>query len=61
MEERGCAPNVVTYNTLMRGFILNNEFPKIVELLHNMVEKNVSPNASTASIVVDLLSKDEKY
>ncbi|KAF5482347.1 hypothetical protein F2P56_002924 [Juglans regia] len=61
MEEKGCAPNVVVYNVLMRSFCENNELQKVLELLHKMVERELSPDDSTVSIVLDLLSKDEKY
>jgi hypothetical protein len=34
MEDKDCAPNVVTFNTLMLGFFRNNETQKVVEFLH---------------------------
>ncbi|KAK3228034.1 hypothetical protein Dsin_007896 [Dipteronia sinensis] len=61
MEEKGCALDLITYNTLMLGFLQNNGTTKVVELLHKMVERNIMPDASTTSIVIDLLVKDEKY
>ncbi|GAY66860.1 hypothetical protein CUMW_252190 [Citrus unshiu] len=63
MEKNGCAPNVVTFNTLMHGFLQNNKTSKVVELLHKMAEpeRNLMPDDTTFSIVVDLLAKDEKY
>lgn len=61
MEENVCAPNVVVYNALMHGFCENNELQKVLELLHKMVERELSPDDSTVCIVLDLLSKDEKY
>ncbi|KAI9185020.1 hypothetical protein LWI28_003431 [Acer negundo] len=61
MEEEGCALDLITNNTLMCGFLQNNETTKVIELLHKMVERNIMPNASTTSIVIDLLVKDEKY
>lgn len=63
MEKNGCAPNVVTFNTLMHGFLQNNKTSKVVELLHKMAEpeRNLVPDDTTFSIVVDLLAKDEKY
>ena len=59
MEAKGVAPNCVTFNTLMLGCIRNNETSKVVELLHRMDERNVIPDGSTLSIVVDLLVKNE--
>ncbi|KAK4850388.1 hypothetical protein QYF36_006350 [Acer negundo] len=61
MKEEGCALDLITNNTLMCGFLQNNETTKVIELLHKMVERNIMPNASTTSIVIDLLVKDEKY
>ncbi|XP_076944171.1 uncharacterized protein LOC143614699 [Bidens hawaiensis] len=59
MIENGCAPNVVTFNAFMRkGLDIR---PKVVELVKKMVESKVKPDASTVSLMVDLLSKDEKY
>ena len=54
MEEKGCMPNVVTFDTVMRGFIRSNEKSKIVELLHKMAKGNVIPDASIVAIVIDL-------
>ncbi|KAK1567573.1 hypothetical protein Q3G72_013738 [Acer saccharum] len=61
MEEKGCIQDVVTFATLMRGFIQNNEKSNVVELLHKMVKRNLIPNASIVSMVIDLLVNDENY
>ncbi|KAI3678850.1 hypothetical protein L6452_38154 [Arctium lappa] len=61
MVEKGCAPNAVTFNALMRNFSHHAMAPKVVELLKKMAENKVTLDASTVSLVVDLLSKDEKY
>ncbi|XP_044510672.1 pentatricopeptide repeat-containing protein At1g62930, chloroplastic-like [Mangifera indica] len=61
MEQNGVAPNLVTFNTLMSGFLQNNETLKVVELLHKMKERNVKPDASVGSIMLDLLGKHEDY
>lgn len=34
MEDKGCAPNLVTFNTPMLSFLQNNEIQKVVEFLH---------------------------
>ena len=44
---------------LIHGCIRINEPSKVIELLHKMKEKNVMPDASIVSIVVDLLAKNE--
>ncbi|MFS7975239.1 putative tetratricopeptide-like helical domain superfamily [Helianthus anomalus] len=59
MIENKCAPNVVTFNAFMRKG--SNMAPKVVELVKKTVERKVTPDASTLSLMVDLLSKDEKY
>ncbi|KAK2972759.1 hypothetical protein RJ640_019407 [Escallonia rubra] len=61
MEAKGCAPNVVTFNTLMRGFCHQGRRPHVIEILRKMKDRDVSPDASTASIIIDLLSKDEQH
>ncbi|XP_044510675.1 putative pentatricopeptide repeat-containing protein At5g59900 isoform X3 [Mangifera indica] len=61
MEQNGVAPDLVTFNTLMSGFLQNNETLKVVELLHKMKERNVKPDASIGSIILDLLGKHEDY
>ncbi|XP_044510676.1 pentatricopeptide repeat-containing protein At1g63080, mitochondrial-like [Mangifera indica] len=40
---------------------MNNETLKVVELLHKMKERNVKPDASIGSIILDLLGKHEDY
>lgn len=59
-KKRICS-SVVTSNTLMSCFCENIESSKVVELLHIMVEKHASSDATTFSIVIELLSKAEKY
>ncbi|KAK3197807.1 hypothetical protein Dsin_021222 [Dipteronia sinensis] len=61
MEEKGFAPNVITYDTFMHGFLHNDEATKVVELLHQMAERYIMPDDFVASIVIDLLLKDENY
>ncbi|GAY61272.1 hypothetical protein CUMW_208650 [Citrus unshiu] len=59
MEAKGVEPNFLIFNTLMLGFIRNNETSKVIELLHRIDKRNVMPDASILSIVVDLLVKNE--
>ena len=51
--------NFITFGTLIHGFIRINEPSEVIQLLHMMKEKKVMPDASTVSIVVDLLVKNE--
>ncbi|KAL5820397.1 hypothetical protein ACOSQ3_022279 [Xanthoceras sorbifolium] len=60
-KKKGCAPNVITYNTLMHGFFQNSATTKVVELLHKMAKRNIMPNTSTTSIIINLLVNNEKY
>ncbi|KAK9937964.1 hypothetical protein M0R45_014727 [Rubus argutus] len=59
MEEKGCFPNGFTYNIIIRGFITNNETSRAMGFIEEMVERGFSADASTAELVVDLLSKDK--
>ena len=59
MEERGCSPNVCTYNIIIRGFIENNEISRATALIQQMVERGFSADASTTELIIDLLSKDK--
>ena len=61
MEGKGCAPNAVAFNTLMHGLFQNNETQKAIDFLHKMKVRKLSPDASTVSMVIELLSKDENY
>ncbi|KAK9940766.1 hypothetical protein M0R45_017408 [Rubus argutus] len=59
MEQKGCSPNGWTYNTIIRGFINNNETSRAMEFIQQMVERGFSADASTMELVVDLLCKDK--
>jgi pentatricopeptide repeat protein len=59
MEGRGCFPNNGTYNTIIRGFIHNNEISRTMGLVHQMVERGFSADASTMELIVGLLFEDE--
>lgn len=59
MEEKGCSPDNVTYNSIIRGYIHCNETSRIVGLIQQMVERGFSADASTMKLIVDLFSKAE--
>lgn len=61
MEEKGCAPNVLTINTLLHSFCQIGECLKVIELLHKMAKRDVEPDEITVSILEELLNKDENY
>lgn len=52
---------IITYNTLLHGFCKGNKSKEVIEILHRMVQKDVSPSVITCTIVVGMLSKNEKY
>ncbi|KAL1801870.1 hypothetical protein ACET3Z_030517 [Daucus carota] len=60
METSGCLPDDVTYNTIIRGSLLNKRYEEAVVLIENMRAHNFSADASTTSMVVDLLPKEEQ-
>ncbi|XP_038896391.1 LOW QUALITY PROTEIN: pentatricopeptide repeat-containing protein At3g22470, mitochondrial-like [Benincasa hispida] len=58
MKENGCTPNIITYSTLLCGFCESNKSDEVVQ---QMVQKDVLPEAGICTIVVDMVCKDEKY
>ncbi|CAL2264527.1 unnamed protein product [Prunus armeniaca] len=59
MEEKGCSPDGCTYNTIIRGFISNNETSRAMVLIQQMVGNGFSADASTTELIVQLLSRDK--
>ncbi|XVF35662.1 hypothetical protein REPUB_Repub18cG0165400 [Reevesia pubescens] len=59
MEEDDCFPNNISYNITIRGFLQSNDLSKAMKILHEMENKGFSADASTAIMVVDLLSINE--
>ena len=47
---------LLTYNIMIRGYVLNHEISRAVQLTHEMVGKGFSADASTAKLFVDLVS-----
>ena len=56
MDGNHFSPNDRTYNTIIQGLLQQNETAKALELIKIMVDKGFLANATTASMVVDLLS-----
>ena len=56
MDGSGCSPDDRTYNTIIQGLLQHNETSKAMKYLEIMVNKGFSANATTASMLVDLLS-----
>ncbi|XP_059460284.1 pentatricopeptide repeat-containing protein At3g22470, mitochondrial-like [Corylus avellana] len=58
MDENGCSPNLVTYNTIIQGFLQHNQTLWVVNL-QMMVDKGFSANANTATILIELLTTNQ--
>ena len=56
MDGNHFSPDDRTYNTIIQGLLQQNEIAKAMELIKIMVDKGFSANATTASMLVDLLS-----
>uniref|UniRef100_A0A2N9EWU3 ABC transporter family G domain-containing protein n=1 Tax=Fagus sylvatica TaxID=28930 RepID=A0A2N9EWU3_FAGSY len=56
MDGNGCSPDDRTYNTIIQGLLQHNETSKAMELVKIMVDKGFSADATTVSLLVDLLS-----
>jgi len=59
MEENGCLPNHVTYNTIIQGFLQHNEISWAVKYIKMMVDKGFSANATTVTILINLLCTNQ--
>ena len=55
MEECGCVPNVVTYNVVVQGFLKGSQYNEALLLMEKMVGRGFSPDASTISMLKDIL------
>jgi leucine-rich PPR motif-containing protein len=56
MPELGCTPNVVSYNTLLKGFCNDNRAEEALELLHMMANnkgRSCRPNVVSYTTVIN--------
>ena len=58
MKDNGCPPNGFTYNTMIRGCILNNAITNALYFCDLMVSNRFEADARTFSLMVGLLSND---
>lgn len=58
MGEKGCSPDVWTYNIIIRGLLNNNEASRAVILIQEMGECGFSADARTMELIACLLCKD---
>ena len=56
MDGNHFSPDDRTCNTIIQGLLQQNEIAKAMELIKIMVDKGFSANATTASMLFDLLS-----
>ncbi|XP_028084935.1 putative pentatricopeptide repeat-containing protein At1g12700, mitochondrial [Camellia sinensis] len=56
MEKNSGLPNDVNYNTIIGGFLGQQKCYEVLVLLEKMLQKGFSPDASTSSLIVDLIS-----
>jgi pentatricopeptide repeat protein len=54
MEENGCSPNHVTFNTIIQGFLQHNETSWVVKYIKMMVDKGFPANATMATILIQV-------
>jgi len=59
MEEHGCCPDQSTYDTLIKGFLHNNQVKRALQVIDVMAAKGFQADAQTASLVLDLLAHDQ--
>ncbi|XP_059460215.1 putative pentatricopeptide repeat-containing protein At1g12700, mitochondrial [Corylus avellana] len=59
MDKNGYSADDVTYNTTIQGSLQHNETSWAINYLLMMVNKGFSANATTATILIDLLSTNE--
>jgi pentatricopeptide repeat protein len=60
MPEFGCMPNVVSFNTLLKGFCNEKRAEEALQLLHVMAEDgggNCTPDVVTYTTMIDGLCK----
>ena len=60
MEENNCLPNEVTYNTLIRGCFKNKMYDGACVLIDEMCAHGFKADASTTSMLFDLLQSKEQ-
>ncbi|GAV70123.1 PPR domain-containing protein [Cephalotus follicularis] len=55
IEENGCSLDGCSYNKFILGLLRNNDTSRAMQLLHEMVDKGYSTDASTAEKLVNML------
>ena len=56
MEQNGCLPNDVVYNTVIRGLLGQQKYNEAMSLLEKMVGREFSPNTYAFALIANLIS-----
>ena len=59
MEGNGCSPNDRTYNRIIQGLLQHSKTSKATKYLQIMVDKGFLANATTVSMLVDMVSSNQ--
>lgn len=59
MEKSGARPDAVTYNVLLTSFYRSGEFGRVFTLYEEMKRRNVCPDATSFSILIDAVSAEK--
>ncbi|KAL2938647.1 hypothetical protein RDABS01_022096 [Bienertia sinuspersici] len=58
MQKKGIVPNVVTFTSLINGFVMIDRLDHAFLLLHKMLESNCQPNYRTFNVLLKGLHKE---
>ncbi|XP_042485528.1 pentatricopeptide repeat-containing protein At5g16420, mitochondrial-like [Macadamia integrifolia] len=58
MEEHGCPPNTVTYNSLVRGLCIQRNLQQSLQLLDKLMRKGLVPNVLTYSFLLEAANRE---
>lgn len=56
MEDNMCSPDFYSYDVIVLGLLKNKEIPKVLQLIEEMIDKNITVSASVVEFLADFLS-----
>ncbi|CAI0428754.1 unnamed protein product [Linum tenue] len=59
MEGDSCLPNSCSYNVIIHGFLRHKDPLEAIDLIHEMVSEGFSADATTMSLLIELLPKNQ--
>lgn len=59
MEQKSCIPDRITYNIIVRGFLLRSNFDEAANFLDEMEERELAFDSSIFSLLLDLFQTTE--